>query len=111
MVFTVISVTPGLSGEDHRLAVENGPEYIESDIDYPSLLHQTGWTVLDYQDVTLDYVASCRRQVRADEERKDALTTLIGATQFDERLSDWRSKLSVLNEGLLRRELFVATPA
>ena len=110
MVFTVISVTPGLSGEDYRRAVENGPEYIESDIDYPSLLHQTGWTVLDYQDITLDYVASCRRQLRADEERKDALTMLIGVTEFDERLADWRSKLSVLNEGLLRRQLFVATP-
>jgi len=36
---------------------------------------------------------------------------LIGVTEFDERLADWRSKLSVLNEGLLRRELFVATPA
>jgi hypothetical protein len=75
------------------------------------LLHRTGWIVLDYQDVTLDYAASCGRQLRADEERKDALTKLIGATEFDERLADWRSKLSVLNEGLLRRELFVATPA
>jgi hypothetical protein len=111
MVFTVISVTPGLAGEDYRRAVENGPEFIESDIDYPSLLHRTGWIVLDYQDVTLDYAASCGRQLRADEERKDALTKLIGATEFDERLADWRSKLSVLNEGLLRRELFVATPA
>ncbi len=111
MVFTVISVTPGLAGGDYRRAVENGPEFIESDIDYPSLLHQTGWTVLDYQDITLDYVASCSRQLRADEERKDALTTLIGATELGERLADWRSKLSVLNEGLLRRELFVASPA
>lgn len=110
MVFTVISVTPGLTGKDYERAVANGPEFIESDIDYPSLLHQTGWTVLDYRDMTRDYMASCRRQLRADEEAKEALTALIGATEFDERLTDWRSKLSVLNEGLLRRELFVATP-
>lgn len=111
MVFTVISVTPGLLGGDYQRAVENGPEFIESDIDYPSLLHQTGWTVLDYQDITLDYVASCRRQLLADEAQEDALTTLMGTTEFDERVADWRSKLEVLNEGLLRRELFVATPA
>ena len=110
MVFTVISVAPGLSNEDHRRAVENGPEFIESDTEYPALLAQTGWTMLDRQDLTVEYTASCRRQLRADDERKDALTALIGAAEYSERQADWRSKIAALEDGLLRRELFLATP-
>ena len=33
MVFSVISVAPGLSPDDHRRAVENGPEFIETETD------------------------------------------------------------------------------
>ena len=108
MVFTVISVTPGLSGTNHRRAVENGPEFIESETDYASMLAQTGWVVIDYRDLTMNYAASCRRQLCADEEQKDALVALIGAPEVAERNSAWRLKLSAIEEGFLRRELFVA---
>ncbi len=110
MVFTVISVAPGLSHEDHRRAVECGPEFIVSETDYPTLLAQTGWVVVDCQDITMDYAASCRRNLRADEERKEGLQMLIGAPAFAERQVGWRSKITALDEGLLRRELFVGAP-
>ena len=108
MVFTVISVAPGLSTADYGRAVENGPEFIESEADYPTLLTQTGWEIVEHLDLTTDYAASCRRQLRADEEQKDALETLIGASEFAERQIGWRSKLKALSDGLLRRELFMA---
>ena len=108
MVFTVISVAPGLSTADYGRAVENGPEFIESEADYPTLLTQTGWELVEHLDLTTDYAASCRRQLRADEEQKDALETLIGASEFAERQIGWRSKLKALSDGLLRRELFMA---
>ena len=110
MVFTVISIAPGLSPEKYRRAVENGPEFIESETDYPTLLQQTGWATVERQDITLDYAASCFRQLQADNERKDELETLIGASEFAERQAGWRSKLTAMDDGLLRRELFVATP-
>ncbi len=110
MVFTVISVAPGLSPGEYRRAVENGPEFIESETDYPTLLGQTGWAIVDRRDITPDYAASCRRQLQADTERKDALRALIGASEFAERQADWRSKVAAIDDGLLRRELFVATP-
>ena len=108
MAFTAISVTPGLSSANYRRAVENGPEFIESETDYSSMLAQTGWVVLDYRELTMNYAASCRRQLCADEEQKDALVALIGAPEVAERALEWRSKLSAIEEGLLRRELFVA---
>lgn len=110
MVFSVISVAPSLSREDHRRAVKYGPEFIDSETDYPTLLAQTGWTVLDCHDITTDYVASCRRNLRADEERKEALQTLIGASEFTQRQARLRSTVTALDEGLLRRELFAGAP-
>jgi ubiquinone/menaquinone biosynthesis C-methylase UbiE len=110
MAFSVISVAPGLSHDDYRRAVDNGPEFIESETDYPTMLGQTGWIVVDCQDITSDYAASIRRQLGADEEQEDALKALIGPVEFAERQAEWRSKLAAVDEGLLRRELFVATP-
>jgi cyclopropane fatty-acyl-phospholipid synthase-like methyltransferase len=110
MVFTVISIAPHLSPGNYKRAVASGPEFVESDADYPTLLGQTGWAVVDCKDITLDYAASCRRQLQADEEHKDALETLVGASEFAERQADWRAKLSAIDGGLLRRSLFVATP-
>jgi hypothetical protein len=110
MVFTVISVAPGLSRENQKRAVECRPEFIASKTDHPTLLARTGWTVLDCQDITMDYLASCRRNLQADEERNEALQTLIGTAAFAQRQLGWRSKIMALNDGLLRRELFVSAP-
>ena len=110
MAFSVISITPGLSAEQYRRAVANGPEFVESDSDYPTLLSETGWTPAERQDVTTAYADSCRRQLEADEAHGDELAALIGIAAFEERCADWRSKLTALADGLLRRELFLATP-
>lgn len=111
MVFTVICVTPGLSDAETRRAVENGPTFIESDRDYPTMLRETAWTIADFEDVTTHYGASCRRQLQADEERKSELESLIGAAEVAERMLGWRSKLMAIDDRLLRRYLFVAEPA
>lgn len=110
MVFTVISIASSLSPDKYRRAVENGPEFIESEADYPTLLGQTDWAIVDRQDITLDYAASCGRQLQADKNRKDTLEALIGGSEFAERQAGWRSKLTAIDDGLLRRELFVAVP-
>ncbi len=110
MAFTVIAVAPGLSRERYRRAVNNGPEFIETDTDYPSLLTQTGWRITAHADITHGYAASCRRQRDADAAYKDELAALIGASAYTERKAGWRSKLAALDDRLLRRELFVAEP-
>jgi cyclopropane fatty-acyl-phospholipid synthase-like methyltransferase len=111
MVFTVISVAPGLSPERYRRAVANGPEFIETDSDYPTLLAETGWNLVECRDITTAYAESCGRQIAADEAQKKDLIALIGGDEFAERRSDWLSKIDALGDNLLRRELFVATPA
>lgn len=107
MVFTVITVARGLSPERYRRAVASGPEFVESDSDYRSLLAATGWRVVGSVDMTAALAASYRRQLEADQANKDELVTLIGADAFAERIDMWRVKLDAVDDGLLRRERFV----
>ncbi len=53
---------------------------------------------------------SIRRLIRADSEHKDELEALLGVAEFAERQAGWRAELGAIEEGLLRRDLFVATP-
>ena len=111
MAFTVIATAPGLDARAYRRAVANGPEFIEADTDYPTMLRDAGWHVVARQDLTADYAESCRRQLRADEEHESALAELFGRAAYDERQAGFESKIAALGEGLLRRELHVAAPA
>ncbi len=111
MAFTVISIAPGLGEREYRRAVENGPEFIETDTDYATLLLQTGWVVAACEDVTAEFGASCRRQLHADETNARELAKLLGEREYAERVSGWRSKIPAIDERLLRRELFSVRPA
>ena len=111
MVFTVIWITPGLSPKDHRRAQEGAPEFAECEKDYPTLLDETGWSLSDCVDLTAGYANSIRGFMSADDEFKDGLEGLIGVEAFAERQAGWRLELSAIENGLLRRDLFVAIPA
>jgi cyclopropane fatty-acyl-phospholipid synthase-like methyltransferase len=110
MVFTVVCVAPGLSAKKYCRAVANGPEFIETDTEYPALLAQTGWNITGHEDITMAYSATCRRQLHADETQRDRLVPLFGASEFAKRVAGWRSKIAAMRDNLLRRELFVAEP-
>jgi ubiquinone/menaquinone biosynthesis C-methylase UbiE len=110
MVFTVISVTPGLAAAERRRAVEMGPEFVETETSYQTLLDDTGWVLRYHQDLTAAYVASLQRQLQADELQREGLEDLLGPALLSDRLADWHGKLAALEDGLLRRELFFAEP-
>lgn len=111
MVFTVISIALGLSIERYHRAVANGPEFIETDTDYPTLLAQTDWIIIGHEDVTDAYAASCQRQLDADAAQKEALVALIGTDEYVERVEGWHSRLAAIDDKLLRREFFATAPS
>ncbi|MDX1402536.1 MAG: methyltransferase domain-containing protein [Kiloniellales bacterium] len=111
MAFTVISIMPGLSQEQYRKAAANGPEFVESEADYPTLLKETGWRIIDRQDITAAYASACERQIEADEDYADELSGFLGAREYKDRLAGWHDKLFAIENGLLQRELFVAAAA
>ncbi len=108
MAFTVISITPDLDPKAYRRAIENGPEFIETDTGYNDLLDITGWEIIKREDISLAFAESVMRQLEADELFVEGLKTLFNAGEISARLADWRSKLSAIQDGLLRREYFVA---
>ncbi len=110
MVFTVIFPKPGLSSADHARAVESGPPFVETALAYPAMLRRAGWVVTDRADLTAEYAETVRRLLREEEAHSDELSGLYGEAEFSEKLAGQRRKLRVLEAGLLRRELFAATP-
>ena len=110
MLFTVISVRPGLSSQDTGRAVANGPTFIETDTDYPELLAETGWIVSGREDISGEFAATCRRQLQADDTHREELAALLGETEFTDRVAGWPPKISAIDGNLIRRELFFATP-
>lgn len=110
MAFSVISVAPGLSDNDHREAVANGPPFIESDIPYPLMLEETGWRVLTQQNLTATYEKACMRMSEADQRYKAELTELIGRDEFDLRLENWKNRTSAIRRRLTLREFFLVEP-
>ena len=111
MVFTVIFPKPGMSSADHDRAVESGPPFVETALAYPAMLRQAGWVITDHADLTAEYAQTVRRLLREEEAHADELRGLYGEAEFSERLAGRRRKIRVLEEGLLRRELFAATTA
>ena len=111
MAFSVIYLPPGLSAANHARAVETAPEFAESDADYPTLLAETGWGMLERHDLTGDFMANCIQKLHAEEDLRAELEPLTGAADFDARHARLRRRVAVLEQRHLRRELFIVEPA
>ncbi len=111
MAFSVIYLPPGLSAANHARAVETAPEFAESDADYPTLLAETGWGMLERHDLTGDFMANCIQKLHAEEDLRAELEPLTGAADFDARHARLRRRIAVLEQRDLRRELFIVEPA
>lgn len=110
MVFTVISIVPGLSQSRTARALANAPDFVEAEDDYLALLKASGWLVTDQVDLTREYENSCARQVEADIANQADLVKLLGSRKTEERLTRWHTKLAAIREGLFLREMFVSRP-
>lgn len=108
MVFTVISVAPGLPPRRRAKAVEFGPPYVEADCEYPEMLAKTGWRVTDSVDISVEFADSVRRFVEACMRNEEKLIALIGETDFDDIIVRNSSKLEVIEGRGLCRHLYAA---
>lgn len=107
MVFSVISIAPGLSSADYARAVDAGPPFVETAVDYPNLLRQSGWVIVDCVDLTVEYARTHRRLLREQEARADELNELMGAAELSEWMTAKRATVEAIESGFLRRQLFV----
>ncbi len=110
MVFTVISITHGLSRNNYKRALQGAPEFAELETDYSTMLGETGWTITGCTNVTEGYASTIRRQIHADSEFRNELELLLGAAEFADRQVGWQSEIGAIEAGLIRRDLFVVIP-
>lgn len=110
MAFTVIYIPPELDNLAHERAVKNSPDFIQTDADYETMLKACGWHIDEQIDLSKDYQETCRLQIEADDLYQEELIRLIGEKQALGRMSNWKSKLEVIEEGLVKRDLFVCSP-
>jgi len=111
MIFTVIFPASSLSSADFELAVQFGPPFVVTAVDYPTMLQESGWTITQHRDLTAEYATAVHRLLREEELHAEALSKLYGNADFSETLARRRMTAQVVQKQLLRRELFGATPA
>ncbi|HEX2113602.1 MAG TPA: class I SAM-dependent methyltransferase [Alphaproteobacteria bacterium] len=110
MVFTVISIAPGLSSAAYARAVEAGPPFKETTDAYTELLRRSGWHLISRLDLTAEYAASLHAMLREEEARHERLASIFGEAELAERVARRRNAVEAVDEGLLRRELFQVVP-
>ena len=111
MVFSVIAPAAALSDAERRLAIESGPEFVDLDGSYPTLLEQSDWRVLQRIDVTDVFAQSIRTSLRLMSAREDALVETLGVEDYRERVKRRQATLTGLDRRVLKREIFVAARA
>lgn len=107
MVFTVISVAPGLSDEDYERASFLGPEFIESEAGYKNMLADTGWKLEVVHDLTGEFLRSTRRKMEIFKKERAALVGLQGEAEVARAQATCRARIGVLSDRHLLREMFV----
>lgn len=111
MEFSVISLARAPARHDEReLLQRSGPPYPDAGADYAALLEETGWTLLERIDVTVEFIRSMEVLLEESQARRAVLVELLGEQDYAERLERRGSTLSAVACGLLRREIFVARP-
>jgi 27-O-demethylrifamycin SV methyltransferase len=110
MAFTIIFVPAGLAGEDHRRGVESGPEFIETETDYPTLLDETGWALCDRIDVSAAYQHTCREILGMFIGQEKELAEFMGASAYGKRRAKLAAALEAIEHGWQRREILMTSP-
>lgn len=72
---------------------------------------RSGWNVIEQVDVTVAYGETTRRGLAAYESRAEWAAAVLGVDELDRRLAKRRAYAQAIEEGVLRRELFVVDVA
>ncbi len=108
MAFTVIEVVPDLAPDAHTIAVESGPEFVDSESPYVNLLEESGWTLSKVEDVTSEFQSMARRLLQSRESRREALVALLGAEDVEEMIERNRGTVASTKKRRLRRRIYLA---
>lgn len=104
-----IFVTPGLPERLHRRALRAGPPAVASrGISQVDLLMRAGFKSVTEADLTAEFLKTARAWYEGRQSQEAQLRASCGDDWFKERQNDSRTMIHAIEEGLLRRSLFVA---
>jgi ubiquinone/menaquinone biosynthesis C-methylase UbiE len=111
MVFSVLSVRPGLSAAEAEQAATLGPAFVGSPHGYPTLLEMTGWAITKHIDVSAGFERTVTNLLEAEEKHLESLADLRGEQRQSERLATMRKRRQGVVSDLIRRDIFQVAPA
>lgn len=91
------------------MAAELGPSDVRADRAHRELFRSVGFTIVEEEDATSPFQATCEAILRARVELEHELRTEEGDALFEEEQRKKRHMLEGIARGLLRRTLLVAT--
>jgi SAM-dependent methyltransferase len=111
MVFSVIAPAPGLSDVERRIAIESGPEFVDLNGDYSTLVALSDWQLLLRIDVTDAFAHLIRVSLNVMHTNASALVDALGTDDYLNRVARRQATLFGLDRGVLKRELYAVTAA
>jgi cyclopropane fatty-acyl-phospholipid synthase-like methyltransferase len=106
--FTAIFPASGLTAGEVRRAIEAGPPHCQLRTSYPSLLRSAGFVEIEEHDLTADYFETASRKLAVAERFAGPMIEMLGRQDYDEMQAERRLAITAIEDGLLRRSLFVA---
>lgn len=103
-----IHVSPGLTEEHQRRAVELGPAMGASHEPLPDLLQSAGFVEVVEVDRTEAFAQTCETILRIRDELRERLRREEGDEAFEVEVTKKRNMLEGIQSGLLRRSLLTA---
>jgi hypothetical protein len=108
MAFFTIFVAPHLSDRDYRRALRSGPTFVSSRRrDHQQMLASAGFGEIEELDLSEEFRETQRAWLDGRDRYADELIAAEGEASYNERRSDGMVQLAAIEEGLLRRSLFV----
>jgi hypothetical protein len=106
-----IFVAPGLPAHLHRRALRAGPPAVASrGISQVDLLSRAGFTSVTETDLTGDFLETARAWYEGRQGQETELRASFGDSWFEDRQNGSSAMIPAIEDGLLRRSLFVARP-
>jgi hypothetical protein len=110
MGFFTIFVPEGLSESAYKRALRSGPSYVSTrHRDHIELLESVGFKRVEKIDLTREFLVTTRAWLDGRERFREELVKVEGQDAFEERQRDSRLQAEGIEDGLLRRALFLCS--
>lgn len=108
MHFSVILPAPNLPLPEYRQALDTGPPFVDAPHGYEALLRESGWQIVDHIDVSSGYQQSLQVLVDGMSRNTRDIRQVFGE-EFDSHRRHREEQIALVERGILKREVFVAS--